>query len=309
MKRMYFSTLKRVECLDNPGGDTGLLYCFDWDSKQVLKTVPVVAGMDPNAPGKSHGCRGITFHDGKLYVAWWQDNISVFAPDTLERLYDLSFPGEFKATHQLKSHDGSLWVVSTGNNTFYQLRDDKIVEAVNLKGLDSKVSQYWEYDHLFERDWDTEDKLHFNSIGWHPDGDMYHVYFEVSMVYNWTKQEIVYQGEPLHHPHDILFLDRDRFVVSSSNNFSTVAFSRRVPGEVRYYEFNRQPHPDNPEEKAAWVGHTRGLACAGDSLFACSAPGRIDRFRRSDLVWRESGFITEVPFESIYDIVLDPRDW
>jgi len=146
--------------------------------------------------------------------------------------------------------------------------------------------------------------LHFNSIGWAPNGDEYHVYYNARMVFNWTQQKIMAQGGLLHCPHDVL-VTNDGFFTCSSTDKALYHFYNN--GDIRVVVKNQEVAvPDCPNH----AGFTHGIARGDDILFVCSAPTKIQTFKDRHWfnfieVFHCSGAVNEC----IYDLTLDPRDW
>lgn len=303
MKRIYISSMYRILEDGVAQGELGYVYVLDWETKQMLVRPK---GIEPDyslyAPmGRSHGCRGITIHDNKLYVASSGSDISVFDLDTYQRIKKLSFP-DLRHIHQIKSHDGTLYICSTGTDRLYKVQDDEITEEIYLREVaplvDPWISPEW------VGTWGN-DRLHFNSIAWDGYGDEYHMYFGARMVFNFTKQQVVYSHGVLRCPHDILFLPGNGFCANSSMDKSTYFFHPNGD-EVRCVNKNFDRTPAGSTNAH---GFTHGLAAGGNLLFCCSSPTKIRSFDAQSLEFQEEVRLSENINECIYDLVLDPRDW
>lgn len=303
MRRIYISSMYRLYEGGVGKGELGYVYVLDWDTKELLVEPK---GVEPDYSlytpmGKSHGCRGITIHEGKLYVASSGHDISVFDLDTYRLINKLSFP-DFKHIHQIKDHNGILYVCSTGTDRLYKLKNDQVIEEIYLGSIAPIV------DPFIPEDWHGtwgNDRLHFNSIGWDSYGDEYHIYFGARMVFNFTKCKIVYAHGVLRCPHDIMFIPGNAFLVGSSQDKSVYLFLATLD-EIRCINksFDVAP-PDIPNDH----GFTHGLASGSNLVFSCSSPTQIRSFDSKTFKLLETHRLTENPNECIYDLVLDPRDW
>jgi len=299
LKRMYLSTMHRIYEAGYPQGEVGYVYCLDWETKQQFRPpIEIVPHQPPE--GKSHGSRGITIYSGQLHVATSGNNILVFDLDTFEKKNDIRYPS-FKRLHQIKSHDGYLFVVSTGN--------DKLITIDGMIPAELDLSQAAELlePHVIQRTREDQwgnDMLHFNSVGWAPNGDEYHVYYNCNMVFNWTQQQIMALNGPLHRPHDLAFTE-DGFFVNSSADKACLFF--KWNGEIRVVNKNLEvPPPGIPNN----TGFTHGLAIGDDILFACGSPTKVCAFEKKEPFNHiHTLHLNDAPNECIYDLVLDPRDW
>lgn len=292
MKRIYLSMMKRVEYPTRVGyGDNGRIIVLDWETKtQVTNPILLYDLRKPDNPlTRSHGTRGLAFHQGKLYVAGGHQVLSIVDLDRYCVVKTFEIPS--KLTHQLKEKDGVLYLVSTGDDRYYKMQGEEIIEEVC-------VSPH------------NENTLHFNSIGWDPAGDEYHVYYKPGQVFNFSQNEVVYTGNQ--GLHDVCFVDQNTMIV----NDSMARKSLRVRQDEVSTIYEAAPAPDGIEfrgEKAkdnhALWGFTRVAIYSGNSLFLSSAPGRLVEVDTISWEQKEIFDITLDPGDSLYDIALDPRDW
>lgn len=294
MKRIYLSMMKRVEYPKRVGyGDNGRVIVLDWETKQeVLPQTKIHDLRKPDNPmSRSHGSRGICFHQGKLYVGGSHQLVSILDPETNQLEETILTPA--KRIHQLKEHDGVVYIISAGDDSFVKLVGTEVQEQVFMTNA-------------------GEDTLHFNSIDWHPEtGDQYHTYYTPGTIVNYTTGETALDN--VIGMHDIRFVDADTFVVNDSMNRTSI---RVRSGERKIiYQASAAP-PENVEFKgdnapgnhALW-GFTRVAVSAGNSLFVSSAPGRLVEIDTN--TWEQVDVFdtTLDPGDSLYDIVLHPDDW
>lgn len=303
MKRVYVTTIHRKKEFTK-GERLGNVYVVDWETKEFL-TKP--SGLDPGYSfhkplSKSHGVRGISFHGDKIFVAGSGSNLSCFDKDTFE-LVEHKEIKELIGIHHIRSHGGLLNVVSTGNDTLFKLDGFDVVDEVHIGDYKEYIEPHM-FEECREKEWGTN-KLHFNSIGWGPDGDEYHIYCGAKIIFNFTKKEVVYSGEGLNGPHDLVFDDNSLFF----NNSETLSTCRIDLGSKGLYEVHKF-YPDSRFiSEYNTNGFTRGLAKSGDTLFMCGSPTRVCSF---DIELNKETDVLELSDdlgESIFDIILDPRDW
>jgi hypothetical protein len=284
-----------------PQGEIGYVYILDWETKEPLgPPIEIVPHQPPE--GKSHGSRGITIHRDQLWVATSGDNILVFDLDTFRFREDIRHPN-WKRLHQIKSRqsDGTMHVVSTGNDTLFRMGGPH--STLTDLSTQSELLEPHIIQRTREDQWGN-DMLHFNSVGWAPNGDEHHVYYNCNMIFNWTRQQIVALNGPLHRPHDLAFVE-DGFFVNSSADKTCLFY--KWNGEIRVVNKNLEvPPPGIPNN----TGYTHGLAIGDDTLFACASPTKICAFEKVEPFHHiETFHLNNAPNECIYDLVLDPRDW
>lgn len=300
MKRIYLSTMFRLYEAGQPQGELGYVYLIDWETKQQIASPLEIRPLQP-PDGKSHGSRGITIHNNKLYVATSGDDILTFSLDDYRHLGRVTHSG-FRRLHQIKDRNGQLYVVSTGGDQLYILENNQVVEVRNLKELAPQIEQYV-VQRTREDQWGN-DMLHFNSVGWTPDGDEIHVYYNTRMVYNYTRRKIVYQGGVLHCPHDIAAVENGMFVNSSANKSCVFL---RDDGDIYVINKNLERAPPECPNN---IGFMHGLAIGDGMLFACSSPSVMRTFELTKPFHHIETFqVNDALNECIYDLVLDPRDW
>lgn len=298
MKRIYVTLAERVDRPGDSPGDVGELVALDWDSKTVLQRIPVSSGREVKV-GRSRGATGIAWHEGKIYVSCRQGIVSLdpnnYRVGRVHPIDKLGIPG---GIHQIKEHNGELFIVCTAGDSLAVMQRKRIIRLETLAS--------------------GQDQLHFNSIAWDPKGHEYHLYMAdkrspgrrkrvQSRIVNHTTGQDVRNGLG-RLPHDLLFLDESRLLYCASadgdlhlldtkTRQDKVVFHRGVTGD--------------PGGTYRLQGFMRGLAYApgDDSVFVGLAPGTICELDATD--WSLKG---EVVFErgskcAIYDFLLDPRDW
>lgn len=303
-KRIYISMMKRVPYPTKVGyGDNGRVICFDWNSKSVVWETDIEDVRDPNSTlSRSHGCRGITIYNDELVVGGGDTRISFLNIDTGDILRTTDTLA--RRIHQIKVHNGLLYVVSTGSDS-YLIFDGS--EHIGTEDIDIDFLRKAGYEFL-----KTEgDNLHFNSICWHPEtGDEFHTYYTQGVIVNYTKREIVASG--MVGIHDVYFIDGERFVVNDSMNRTSILFDK--DGSRVVYKASEAPDDitfvgEKASDNHALWGFTRVVCPLRDSFLVTSAPGYIVEISSEHASIIDTCSTTSDPGDSIYDIVADPRDW
>jgi len=314
MKRIYISTVNRREAPGSLGESAGKVYVLDWETKELISDF---SSMKINKtcymqPGRSHGSRGITVHEDSLCIAGSNNTVGYYDLDTLELKKEIKFDApKVKALHQIKDHDGYLYIVSTGTDRLLKVKDGETVEEIDLIGqakeLDKYISQLWKGTTHWPKD-----KLHFNSIGWDDNGDEYHLYFSAGVVYNYTKQEVAVQKDFLRGTHDLCFSDNYVYV-SGSTARTVFKIDLKTGQEQRVFhvdDYDEMPKNRDKNEICHW-GMLRGMVLYEDRVFVCRAPVKVFELlcneNRIELI--DSLNLSSTYYESVYDIALDPRDW
>lgn len=294
MKRIYISLTFRV---DRPGErteDVGEVVVVDWDSKSVVKTI-IADSLKHVETGRSRGCGGITWLNDKLYVSCRQ-GISVFDPDGDSTELVRINPGEPYGLHQIKAHEGTLYVCSAGGDALTVIKNDELARTEKLTGGTFNPSSY-------------TDTLHFNSLSWDSKGNQYHLYMKPRRIFNYTTGKDVARSLG-GMPHDLCFLDDNRVLHTSSSSGKL--------GLVGVTSGNSQVVWDRPMQGRGagapsyrMLGFMRGVAYDKESgsVFVGTAPGNLHELEVDS--WKlksEFAFCTNTE-ASTYDILLDPRDW
>lgn len=296
MKRIYVTSLNRVHD-PHEEGDLGKLYVLDWDTHLLRhQTLPT----ESISIGRSRGARGITWQRGGLVVAGVNNKLSFYDPDTLA----MQGPSELSAVkflHQIRHYKDELHLVSTGNDKlfrYWELRET--VEDLSL--LKDIIDPY--ITHSDAPPW-GQDHLHFNSIAWDENGDEYHVYNAARMIFNFTKKEVFCHSRAFHSLHDLV-ITPTHIITNSSADRTTLSIDRKTKDISVIHKNRRAPHSEHNLH-----GMTRGLALHKDLLFIGSTPGDLTLYQMVDGDYRfiSNTSITYAKKESIFDILLDPRDW
>lgn len=301
MRRIYISSTNRVESPEHAPEDRGDAYVVDWATKEVISHLDVL-GPENIKKGRSRGCSGITWHQDKIYIAC-RSGISVFDPINLRHIKDITNVGS--GIHEIKSHDNRIYVTNTDTDAFTVIENDEVVERVELRErnlLPDVVMRCTRKNVLC-----GYNKLHFNSIEWDEQGNMYHLYAAGGIIYNWTRKEIV--CKPFGKPsltHDLLYIGGNRFITNTADGKTFLVDAvERTKKEIR----------NRPAGALIKNGSRRGFLRGAayhqqtNTLFLTAAPGQLIAVNTN--TWEDIDYMnfSTQEQEAPYGIVLDPRDW
>jgi hypothetical protein len=302
MRRIYVSCTNRVESPEDAPRDRGDAYVIDWDTKKVINHLDAYGPEDIEV-GRSRGCAGIAWHDNKIYIAC-RSGLCVFDPDTLEQVAEISGVGH--GIHEIKSRGGKLYITNTATDSFTVLENDEVVEQVYIREKDLPAEIVDHLNHLNRGvDYGTN-RLHFNSLAWDGNGDMYHLYMSGGIVYNWSRKKLAcdIMGSAMHH--DLVLLDNNTFLTNGSGVGKTILIDivAQTTRTVRKSSVGAL-------EKGVQHGWLRGMALhkQTNTLFLTAVPGQLIAVDTNTWEDTDSMNFSTQPQEAPYGILLDPRDW
>jgi len=305
MRRIYISCTNRVERPENSPRDHGDAYVIDWDTKKVIHHLDVYGPEDIQV-GRSRGCGGIAWHNNKIYIAC-RSGLSVFDPDTLK--YITQVAGVGSGIHEIKSKGNRLYVTNTSTDSFTVLEKGKVIEQVYIREKDLAEALLI-YINKFVSKKNVNcgaNKLHFNSLAWDGNGDMYHLYMAGGIIYNWSRKEIVYgpsRKGSMHH--GLVLLDDNTFLINESNSGETILVDI-ASGTGRMV----RKSVVGALMGSARFGWLRGMALHNqtNTLFLTTAPGKLIMVDTNTWEDLDSLSFSTQEQECPYGILLDPRDW
>lgn len=304
MKRIYITSLIREPKEDETAG---YFYVVDWDSKEIIDKIGL--------PIKQKTIGGLD--------SAFLPNYEVWVIDKSGRLYAYDPEQPHQGLDQFEFFDKQFYrVANQPTDGIHQIKFDPSEEYLYIACARSDYLVRYDYysnptsteiECLSKtglptyREW-GEDNYHFNSIAFDDQGDMYHTYYAANCVYNWTKKKVFYESIGLNQAHDIEFNENYAFVSSSANR-NVVALDRSGNFITTMLESSKF----GISAPKAELGYTRGLALTKDGeMFSCCAPGyiRYARFGGRLIDKIDEEFIITIDLrETIYDIILDKRDW
>jgi len=288
--------------------ELGEIYTIDlWTGTVLADPIPIVPGYDIfGCTGRSHGARGITFHDGMMYVADSGKTLFKIDPDTFQIVDSITYP-EFAGLHQIKSHHGLLHVVSTSNDRLFRLKDDEIVDEVYFGDWSSLIDGY---SGRYNAPWGTG-RLHCNSVGWDEEGNEYAVFHTNSMIFQLNTGTVFFHSEgEVWNPHDIMF-HQGNIIINNTQRKTTGTIDPDTKEFTEIFAVTDEQQPDKVSCVTNSWGHTRTLVDMGDIIAVGSIPFKIHLLKLDRGTYRHFAThdLTNNPLQAIYDIALDPRDW
>lgn len=287
MKRIYATLMNRVDQEKDLPEDVGEVVVVDWDEKKVIKRI-LADSLREVKVGRSRGASGITWHENKIYVAC-REGILSFDPNSYELVDRLVFnpPGGY---HQIKSHKDILWLACTGGDVKKGIKNNREIKHVRLSDVE-------------------HDTLHFNSLGWDPKGNEYHVYMGQKRLYNFTKKQDVFTNLGP-HAHDVCFINKNELLLTQSLSGRLTRIDMKTRQQQVVFSKPVTRLPGGGSDYRA-LGFMRGVAFdpASNKVFVGVAPGSICEVDPTTWKERASVEICDIPRTCVYDLLLDPRDW
>lgn len=212
---IYFGTVARAA----PESQGGSVFKLDWDSKTIIKEVPIVPTEpsiehDPNARGNVRGVRGIRVLNDEVYVADYH-TINIFDRD-LNLKRKLSH-GLMIGLHETQIVDSSIWVTSTPLDSClkYRISDGHLEESfwprempafqegLGLEALEIDKNIDNRLNFLEGKTFRGSSHLHLNAV-WEFRGETYALFHSRNLVANLSRGTIVIQDKNLKHAHNLV---------------------------------------------------------------------------------------------------------
>lgn len=291
MKRIYITLVARVDNPTDSPEDIGEVVVVDWDTKKVIKTI-IAGGHYIVDTSRSRGAYGVTWQEDKLYVACRQ-NIIVFDPYDDYKELDVILLGNPAGHHQIKAHNGFIYVVCTGGDLVRRIKDGRIEQTYCARGGGYQEGV-------------ANDTLHFNSITWDSNDNEYHLYMRPRYIVNYTTGQRL-NAKLGNMPHDLCFLDDNRLLFTDSANGHLRLFNIETNETITVFS-----KPTGNKGGGYQIsGFMRGVGYdkESNSVFVGTAPGIL--YELDADTWAEKNVVI---FETkngsaVYDILFDPRDW
>ena len=215
--QVYFGTVVRTA----PVVSGGELIRLDWDSKRIVRRVPIVpqnpsVEEDPNPRGNTRGCRGIQLHGNQVLAANYH-TIDVFDRE-LNQLRSIS-DGLMVGLHETWLEESKLWVTSTAIDAAVcydvstgqrcgvlqprqsaRLRRELDIEAQTLDPTADHRLRFLDSSHTR-----LKSHLHFNALaGW--DGDYFGLLHAKGAIVNVSAERVVFRDPMLEKAHNLVML-------------------------------------------------------------------------------------------------------
>lgn len=249
---IYFGTIVRAA----PVNQGGSLFKLDWDSKTIVREVPIVPseptiGDDPNARGNMRGCKGIQVHNGEIIAADYH-TLNFFDPE-LNLKRKLSH-GLMIGLHETQVTGASIWVTST------------TIDAALKYSLDKGVleDQYWPREMpAFQKALDLEplaiDKardnrtafldnasfrgpshLHLNAVCEFR-GEVYALFHSKCVVANLSRGTIVISDNNLKHAHNLIIEEPGVVFINDTHRTVVRQYDLDSGHQIRAFDIKKMP--------------------------------------------------------------------
>lgn len=289
MSILAVTTIMRKEV--SVGGEYGFLYIVNTNSNKLIeKKIKVGCSDEKDYRGHSFGVRGICNIEDNWFVADSSNVIHVF--DNTFSLVDSFIITGVLGIHQIVVHNGLIYVCSCGNDKLYVLNKAKTIEVINLNRYSNIIDNLGLF---FDKEWGFG-RLHFNSVCFEGNDEI-DLYCSGGVVFNRTKEKVIYSGGRLNSPHDLLPFDGG-FFINNSNQCETVFLNEGKLNTVfksniliKYTGYNKP-------------GYTRGLCRDNDSLFIGASPVILSEIDINTYEYKNSFLLSENKEEVIYDVCL-----
>lgn len=307
--KIYFGTVIRSA----PVHFGGELVCLDWDTKEVVRKVPVFPrnpslDHDPNPRGNTRGCRGISV-SGNQVVAANYHTLDIYDLDL--RLQRRISHGTMVGLHEIcPTENQCMWVASTAIDAALKLdlKSGQLVKefwprempefqrSFNLEPLDVDKTADNRASYLGESHVHHPSHLHLNAVcEWQ--GDVFALFHSFGAICNLSKGSIVVRDPALVKGHNLTFLDDGTAVTNDTFRHSVRLYDIHTGNLLRIINTGDFRWVRSLQYRAAIsnlgkrvllaLGLTksaiprplflRGLAVCGDSLFAGLSPASILR--------------------------------
>jgi len=292
------------------------IYVLDGHTGNIFKQF---AGPRPgwslvSQTGHSHGARGIELFNDLLYIADWDGRLSWYDPETY-RLIGSKILDNVHGVHTIRAYDDLLHITSTREdsivrlNTKHQIADISDIQSKAGAFIDQFIYEQEDSSRCNQSDLNSwyYDRLHINSLAWDKDGNEYHVYHNLDAIFNFTRQEFVWYGDPLlQRPHDLEFF-QDMIICNSSGTCATLAMDLHTQ-ETTIINDN-EPHIPSGAPWNLW-GMTRGLRIIGDKILIGNTPFSISEFEflNNTFVLSRHISVDTKESQSIFDICVTSEE-
>lgn len=309
---IYFGTVARAA----PESKGGSVFKLDWDSKSIIKEVPIVPAeptiaRDPNARGNVRGVRGIRVLGDEVFVADYH-TINVFDRD-LNLKRKLSH-GLMIGLHETQIVDSSIWVTSTAVDAALKYRiDDGQLEAsfwprempayqdsLGLEELKIDKSVDNRLNFLEGNAFRGPSHLHLNAV-WEFRGEVYALFHSMSVVANLSKGTIVIRDKNLKHAHNLIIEEPGIVYVNDTHRTVVRQYDLASGEETRAIDIRNMRginalllrsvarafkemgfnYFGRRRKATARPLYLRGLAITGDYIFAGFSPATIVRIDKA----------------------------
>ena len=249
---IYFGTIVRAA----PVREGGSLFKLDWDSKTIVREVPIVPAdpaldHDPNARGNVRGCRGIRVLGSDVIAADYH-TLNVFDRD-LNLIRKVSHP-LMAGLHEIEIAGDSAWVSSTTLDAVlkYRLADGSkeaeywprempvFQEALELEPLpvDKDIDNRATF--LDNASFRGPSHLHLNAVCEFR-GDVYALFHSKCVVANLTRGTIVIRDANLKHAHNLIMQEPGVVTINDTHRTVVRQYDLASGEQTRAIDIKRMP--------------------------------------------------------------------
>ena len=320
---VWFGTVIRAA----PVRQGGSLVRLDWDSKTVVREVPIVPtdpalDHDPNERGNVRGCRGIQVVGDEVIAADYH-TLQVFDKE-LNPVRRLSH-GQMVGLHEIQAIGGSLWVTATTLDAalkvdlasgalqaeFWPREMPAFQQALGVEPLPVDKQADNRASYLAGETFRGPSHLHLNAVCEFR-GETYALFHSKCVVANLSRGTIVIRDKHLKHAHNLLIEEPGIAWINDTRRTVVRCYDLASGEQQRAYEIRkmkgikplllrsavralRETGPaffSSKRKATARPLYLRGLALHGDYIFAGFSPATIF------CIDRHSGKLVDAYFHS-----------
>jgi hypothetical protein len=303
---IYFGTIVRAAQVSEGGS----LCKLDWDSKTVVREVPIVPSApaldhDPNARGNVRGCRGIRVVGDEVIAADYH-TLNFFDRElNFKRKMSHSL---MVGLHEIDILDQSVWVTSTTLDAALKYRlDNGALEAdywprempefqqeLDIEPLDIDKSIDNRTTFLENASFRGASHLHLNAVCEFR-GEVYALFHSKCVVANLTRGTIVIRDDKLKHAHNLIIEEPGVVYINDTHRTVVRQYDMASGKQIRAIDIKKMPGIkalvlrsavralremgisffSTHRKATARPLYLRGLALHGDYIFAGFSPATI----------------------------------
>jgi len=303
---IYFGTIVRAARVSEGGS----LYRLDWNSKTIIREVPIVPGdpaldHDSNARGNVRGCRGIRVVNNEVIAADYH-TLNFFDRDlNLKRKMSQNM---MAGLHEIDISGDSIWVTSTTLDAALKYRRDngslemdhwprEVPEfqqelGVQALAIDKSIDNRTTF--LDSASFRGPSHLHLNAVCEFR-GEVYALFHSKCVVANLTRSTIVIRDEKLKHAHNLIMEEPGVVYINDTHRAVIRQYDLDSGKQIRAINIKKMPGIKSlllrsaaralREMGISFFGtrrkatarplYLRGLALYGDYIFAGFSPATI----------------------------------
>lgn len=249
---IYFGTIVRAA----PVREGGSLFKLDWESKTIVKEVPVVPSEpdldhDPNARGNVRGCRGIRIVNDEVIASDY--HTLRFYDRDLNFIRKISH-GLMAGLHEIDVSGQSVWVTSTTLDAVlkYNLADGSkeaefwpremaaFQKALNVEPLPVDKSIDNRATFLDNASFRGPSHLHLNAVCEFR-GEVYALFHSKCVVANLTRGTIVIEDEKLKHAHNLIIEEPGVVYINDTHRTVVRQYDLDSGRQIRAIDIKKMP--------------------------------------------------------------------